>query len=217
MLIYRILGYLTSVIVKLLSLTYQFKEVVGDFSSLRKHSPKGSYIVALWHQDLFPSILFGKDFSPHSTIASASKDGELITTAIKRLGYVPVRGSSKKGGTKAKSELVELLEKGLPSSLTIDGPKGPIFEIKSGIVEMAQTASVPIIPFIALGRNNWILEKSWDKMRIPKPFTKIFVYTGNPIYVPKDLNRDQYGEIKDQLKDELFKGKEILEDKIKND
>ena len=54
-------------------------------------------------------------------------------------------------------------------------------------------------------------------MNIPKPFTKIYTYTGEPIWVPKDLPREKFQEIKDQIKNELFKAKEVLIESFKND
>ncbi len=216
MLIYKILGHIIYYIVSLISLTFRYQERYGSLERAKYLHPKGSYIAALWHQDLFSCITFGIRFGPYTTLASASKDGELITTAIRKLGLLPVRGSSKKGGTKAKTELIEYLEKGIPAALTIDGPKGPIYEIKSGIIEMAQVTGVPIVPFLALGKDNFVIKKSWDKMRIPKPFTKIYTYTGNPIYVPKDLPREKYGEIKEKIKNELFKAQDFLEKEFKS-
>lgn len=216
MFFYRILGNLIYFVCRLLELTYRCEEKFGSLSLAKGYHPSGAHIFGIWHQNLVSSILSGRKYGPYGTLASASKDGEIITTAIKKLNLIPIRGSSKKGGLKAKNQMIEMIQSGLPCALTIDGPTGPLYEIKSGIIEIAQTTGIPIVPHTALAKNYWILEKSWDKMRIPKPFTKIFTYTGEPIWVPKDLPRERYTEIKEQIKKELFREEEILNEIIKN-
>lgn len=215
MLLYRILGNIAYLLARLIELTYRCEDKVGSLSLAKSYHPSGAHIFGIWHQNLVSSILSGRKYGPYGTLASASKDGEIIATAIKKLNLVPIRGSSKKGGLKAKNQMIELIKGGLPCALTIDGPTGPLHEIKSGIIEIAQITGVPIVPHTAIAKSYWVLEKSWDKMRIPKPFTKILTYTGDPIWVPKDLPRERYFEIKEQIKKELFKEEEILNELIK--
>jgi lysophospholipid acyltransferase (LPLAT)-like uncharacterized protein len=216
MLIYKILGNFVYLVARLIESTYRCEEKVGSLSQAKGYHPGGAHIFGIWHQNLVSSILSGNKFGPYGTLASASKDGEIIATAIKKFNLVPVRGSSKKGGLKAKNQMIEKIQEGLPFALTIDGPTGPAYEIKSGIIEIAQITGIPIVPHTALAKNYWVIKKSWDKMRIPKPFTKIYTYTGDPIWVPKDLPRERYNEIKEQIKKELFKEEEILNEIIKN-
>jgi lysophospholipid acyltransferase (LPLAT)-like uncharacterized protein len=218
MLLYKILGNLIFFVVWFFKLSYRFEEKVSSIAEAKKLPPYNAFFAALWHQDLVACLLSQKKhWGEFAALCSASKDGEMISIAMKRLGVIPVRGSSKKGGTKAKEQLIEIIKKGgVTIAITIDGPTGPIYEIKSGIIEMAQASGAPIVPYLARGKRNWVIN-SWDKMNIPKPFTKVYTYTGQPIWVPKDLPRERFHEIKDQIKNELFKAKEVLIESFKND
>ncbi len=217
MFFYKILGSLIFFVAWFLKLTYRYEDKVGSLPIAKKTSPYNAFFTALWHQDLIACLLSKKkSWGPFAAICSASKDGEIIAVAMKKLGVIPIRGSSKKGGTRAKEQLMESLKKGSICAITIDGPTGPIYEIKSGIIEMAQMTGAPIVPYLARAKNNWVIN-SWDKMNIPKPFTKIHNYTGEPIWVPKELPRERFHEIKDQIKNELFKAKEVLIESFKND
>lgn len=216
MLGYKILGNLIFLVVWFFKLTYRFEEKVGSIAEAKKLPPYNAFFAALWHQDLIGCLLSQKKhWGGFAALCSASKDGEMISIAMKRLGVIPVRGSSKKGGTKAKEQLMEYLKLGYTCAITIDGPTGPIYEIKSGIIEMAQATGAPIVPYLARGKHNWVIN-SWDKMNIPKPFSKVYTYTGEPIWVPKDLPRERFFEIKDKIKSELFKAKEVLIESFKN-
>ena len=52
-------------------------------------------------------------------------DGEFIARVIRRFGFVPVRGSSSRGGQRALLEMNRLLAEGNGVAFTIDGPRGP--------------------------------------------------------------------------------------------
>jgi hypothetical protein len=46
---------------------------------------------------------------------------------------------------------------------------------------------MPIIPTITSARHRWVFN-SWDRFMIPKPFSKVIIRFGTPIYVPKELD-----------------------------
>jgi lysophospholipid acyltransferase (LPLAT)-like uncharacterized protein len=142
--------------------------------------------LAIWHQNLLPGIL-AQTGNPHIVIISKSRDADPVAYACKKLGHMIVRGSSKrgdvdKGGKLAKEKMIDFLKKGLPGAVTVDGPKGPAFEVKPGIIDMAKKANVPIIPY-AIGLSSFWEFKSWDKFRLPKPFSKILISYANAIEV----------------------------------
>lgn len=121
-------------------------------------------------------------------IVSKSKDAEPVAFTCANLGHQVARGSSRskdgrdKGGRKAAEEMTGYLIDGLPGAVTVDGPKGPAKKVKPGIIVMAQKAKLPIVPYAPLARSYWEFN-SWDKFRLPKPFSVIDVYYGDPIDV----------------------------------
>ena len=150
--------------------------------------PKKSFIIASWHQNCFAGIL-SHTGQGIALLVSRSGDGEIVSRIADRLGLKSVRGSSKKGGQEALDVLVEMTHSGLHSAFTIDGPKGPLYQIKRGVFALAAETGAPVLPTFAIGARYWTLHKSWDKFRIPKPFTRVALLYGKAFQVtPDELN-----------------------------
>lgn len=75
--------------------------------------------------------------------------------------------------------------------MTVDGPKGPPYKSKNGIIDLAKKAQVQVLPMTAVGERYWQL-RSWDKLRIPKPFSRVAVCYGEPIKVPADAQDESF-------------------------
>ena len=120
-----------------------------------------------------------------ATMTSTSKDGQLIDFVIRKFGGATSKGSSTRGGGGALKGLIRLVRKeGRNSSMAVDGPKGPIFEVKSGIFELAKLTKATIVPVGIASEPHFVFQKSWNKARLPKPFAKIVIYFHKPL----DLN-----------------------------
>lgn len=179
----KMLSFLIFRIVWLLNFTYRFRY---DGTGVLTNSKNKNYILAIWHQNLFGGIL-AQTGRPYIVIISRSKDADSVAYTCQKLGHITVRGSSKKknvdkGGKLAKDEMIEFLKKGIPGAVTVDGPKGPAFSVKPGIIDMAKKANVVIVPYGISLSSYWEF-KSWDKFRLPKPFCKILISYGGPIDV----------------------------------
>jgi lysophospholipid acyltransferase (LPLAT)-like uncharacterized protein len=94
-----------------------------------------------------------------------------------------VRGSSKRKGERALLGLVGALRNGKSIALAVDGPRGPIYEVKQGITYLAGKIGKPIVPVVMSAKRSWVLEKIWDKYVLPKPFTECVIMYGEPIIV----------------------------------
>lgn len=197
--------YAVFLFIKFLSLTYRFIELnPQDLESLRK-STDGSYIFGLWHQNIIGAILSQKG-KPHAVVVSPSRDGELVARTCEQLGHLTARGSSSRGGAGALKAMIQHLRRGFPGAITVDGPKGPMHSPKAGVFELAYLTKVPIIPFNIYPENFWTIENSWDKFRIPKPFTKIYLAYGTPIEANCDQKADKFYQAALDLKLQLQQG-----------
>ncbi|HQG31703.1 MAG TPA: lysophospholipid acyltransferase family protein [Deltaproteobacteria bacterium] len=148
-----------------------------------------------WHQRMF---YFFKDFGNRNIIMmiSRSKDGDYANDVALRLGFSSVRGSKGKGGHKAMYKLIEKLnEGGRTAGIMVDGPKGPPRVLKMGAIKIAEDTGKPIIPMM-YGAEHRIVLKSWDRYFLPVPFTRIVVYHGNPIFVPRGATREEARRIR---------------------
>ncbi len=158
----------------------------------------GGCVYATWHQRMF---YFFEDFgSRHVTMMiSQSKDGEYANALANKMGFYSVRGSRSRDGKKAMHELIDLMKKGgYTAGMMADGPTGPPRVLKMGTIRIARETGKPIIPMMYGARHKIIL-KSWDKYIIPIPCTRIVIYHGDPVFVPRDAGDEECEQIRKQV------------------
>lgn len=114
-----------------------------------------------------------------ATMTSTSKDGQLIDSVIKRFGGATSKGSSTRGGVSALKGLIRLMKAGHPSSVAVDGPKGPIYKVKPGVFELSRMTKAPIFCTGVAVSNPFVFEKSWNKAILPRPFSRVVVVFGS--------------------------------------
>lgn len=151
-------------------------------------------IYALWHGHALGLALYGMDRGI-VVLVSRFRDGEIAARLLKELGFEVVRGSTeegkaKKGGRSATLKLIEYLKEGKNVAITVDGPKGPAYRVKPGVVFLAQKTESPIIPAV-VKFEKFIRLNTWDGLVIPYPFTRGEVIVGEEFRVGKteDLER----------------------------
>ena len=187
--ILRIEKYLGAFLLKTIRLTLK-KEIHGAY-------PNEPAVLMVWHRNQIPSCLLNKD-SNLGVLISQSKDGELIAGPISKLGFVPVRGSSRRGGTQALRGLISHLKTNCVV-ITPDGPKGPIYTIKDGLLTTAYLSKRAIVPVAIDVNREWIFN-SWDKFRFPKPFAIVRMKYGKEFFVK---NKEDFPVIKEALQAEM--------------
>ena len=107
--------------------------------------------------------------------------GRIQAGIMTRLGYLIVRGSSKRGGARVLIEMKRALESGYSAAFAADGPSGPMHESKPGILYLAQKLGYPIIPVATTARTSWRIRRTWCLYMIPAPFSKCLIVTGKPL------------------------------------
>jgi lysophospholipid acyltransferase (LPLAT)-like uncharacterized protein len=139
------------------------------------------FIYAFWHgRQAFLVYLHQGD--QLRQLVSKSKDGELIARICHSFGIATIRGSSSRRGAGALLELVSEVERGGWVAVTPDGPKGPLRKVQNGVLVLAQKTGAPIVPVAYGARRTWIF-KSWDEFIVPKPFNRISMVYGAPLYI----------------------------------
>jgi len=94
------------------------------------------------------------------------------------------------------------LEQGHSVAFTIDGPRGPRYVAKPGPVLLAKKTGIPIGCFYIHMERAWVLN-SWDRMMIPKPFSRAAFYVSRPIPVPGDATDEQMNAAHQQMQEAL--------------
>lgn len=178
---------LTALLIALVGSTLRY-EVIAEEGAVPA-TPPASGIFCFWHQCTLLCAWYFRKFRC-SILISRSFDGELIARTLGHLGYHSVRGSSSRGGSAGLLALASVLEKGQPVVFTADGPRGPIYQTKSGPVKLAQMTGAPISSFYLLPEKAWIM-RSWDRFFVPKPFSRVVVSWARAIPgVPAEANAE---------------------------
>ncbi|MGI9088982.1 MAG: lysophospholipid acyltransferase family protein [Chthoniobacterales bacterium] len=177
-----------------------------DGADLGKISPNEPRIWAIWHNRvlLFPAVM--RRFAPHregAALISASRDGALLAEFVARFGYSAVRGSSSKKGASAVRQLSEVMARGEDLAITPDGPRGPAYELGSGIVYLAQNTGAAVMPLNLEYSGCWRLT-SWDRFVVPKPFTTVRVKYGPPHHVRPTATDAEFEEERLRLQNAMM-------------
>jgi lysophospholipid acyltransferase (LPLAT)-like uncharacterized protein len=164
-------------------------------------------IYCLWHNRLCSCMKayhrFGRPRKPANGLAaliSASKDGAFLAGILERFQVQPVRGSSSRRGSQALLELTTWAERGYDIAITPDGPRGPRYQIRDGVMSLAQLTGLPILP-VSFNLTGKISVRSWDRFQIPLPFARCEVCIGQPVFVPREATDAE----RDRLRRELQK------------
>lgn len=132
--------------------------------------------IVLWHNRLFMASEVYHRFRgrrPTYALISASKDGALLVAFFSMVGGMrAARGSSNANGREAANVLVELQRTGHDIGITPDGPKGPRYVLKPGVVIVPRRTGSPLLLLGIDIESAWRV-KSWDRFYIPKPFSKV--------------------------------------------
>lgn len=146
--------------------------------------PNCQYVYGFWHDQQFILILHMRQWGDgkHAGFVSASRDGEMLSVWLQRLGYKVARGSSSRRAISGLVQLVGMMKEGYSVGIAADGPRGPRHEAKTGISFLAHKAKLQVIPLGAATSRAWHF-KSWDKYQLPKPFSKNVIYAGAPVTI----------------------------------
>ncbi len=167
---------------------------VDDRAGILRRPVTENYIGALWHNRLliFPLVL-RRFFSGRrgAALISASRDGDLLTDAIQRLGYDVVRGSSSRLGASAILQLTDVLASKRDVVITPDGPRGPVYELGPGIIFLAQKSGASVLPMNLEYSRCWRLG-SWDRFILPQPFAKVRVLISPPHHIKSTSTPEEF-------------------------
>ncbi len=180
---YEALGVVAALALRALGATWRL-ECVG---SLPARSP---FVLVGWHRGLFVGLFVLRSRGLWIPL-SLSRDGDLGAHALRRLGYArPPRGSSSRGGSIVLREMIRRVRRGESGAVLPDGPRGPAFEPKPGVLALSAATGVPLVPVgvaaVPAGRLT-----SWDRAVVPLPFARVGVVYGTPFQVPTKASAAQ--------------------------
>lgn len=192
----RILSFGTAVGVRAVYSTISYR--VEGWEAIRARLDAGRpAIFMLWHHDVMLPLGHESRFRVHALVSTGS-DGEYATRTIRRLGVRAIRGSSSRGGGRALRDMRKHARRGESFLVTPDGPKGPRHHFRAGALFLARVTGAPLVP-VGGACSRAVILRSWDRLRIPKPFARIALVFGDPVSVPRDAGREAFEELRREM------------------
>lgn len=198
----RVIPFLVSLLFRLLMFSCRVVKVEGtEREKEARAQGKGNIIYCTWHQRI-PYITYYRRSRNLFAMISQSRDGEYIARMVRWVGIRSIRGSSTLGGTKALREIIKKIREGKDGAMLADGPLGPARVAKIGSVIIARSAGAPLMPALWGADRCWSFN-SWDRFLIPKPFARVVVYFGEPIWVPSTVKGKELEAYRRILEDSM--------------
>ena len=149
-------------------------------------------MLCVWHGRFsFPAFWLAKNYIHAYAIASRHGDAAIIARIFKRWGFGLIRGSSNRGKDKGGREVIREMNRIFDApgtsiiAVTNDGPKGPPRIVKPGSLAIALKKDVQIIT-ITGSASSYKTFNSWDRFRIPKPFSTVYLNIAPLLEMPSE-------------------------------
>jgi len=158
-----------------------------------KLSKRSNHIFCLWHSfvplgltsaaPLIPAVL---DHAPQAWMQHPVWYMKPIHVLLRLMGVKKIiLGSTGHSGRDAAELLVDLLRLGYSTVINPDGPNGPAFVLKRGILHLSLKSNVPIVP-LRLSSSSFQELKTWDRKKFARPFSTIEMKICEPVYVTSE-------------------------------
>ena len=164
-------------------------------------------LIVYWHQmHLFCAYYLMRQIRKGLRLGfliSPSVTGEVPAAIARRWHAEVIRGSATRSGSQALREMYGMVAKqGISLVTTVDGPKGPIHQFKPGAILLARITKAPLLPIVYAAEHckYW---SSWDRFIVPRPFSRIAIAIGAPVYVPANLPTDEIPRLQQQLEKQM--------------
>lgn len=181
-------AYSAKMIMRLLLKTCRIK--IHGLEAFKQTAATSPCILMLWHRHLLviPEILnsYAGQFV-YTAFISKSRDGDPLALLAQSYQNGRALRVPHNGRHLALNQLIEsVVGRKEIAIITPDGPRGPNGIVKPGIVFAARETGARIVPFSWKANTYWQL-KTWDQMKIPKPFTTLEVTFGPPRCIAHDV------------------------------
>lgn len=196
------------VVLGLFARTCRTQVVSGEEILDERRGSGDPVVLSFWHEGAILAAGFVRGRLhraglPVTLLASQSRDGELVTRVAAGWGLDVVRGSASRGGTAALRGTYRAIVRDRSSPVLIpDGPRGPRYAFKVGVAVLAQMSQAPVLP-LGFACSAGLRIRSWDRMVVPRPFSRIAVTVGEPRSVPRGLDEEEMEQVRASLEEAL--------------
>jgi len=168
----RFVLFSISVLTKILYRTLRIK---SDCCTYKTLANKDSCVLIAWHNriSILPFIVNHLRKATITGLVSKSRDGDFLEMFLAHFGVASERGSSSSNGARSAINLIKVLRAGGSVCITPDGPRGPKYKAKEGLLSICEKSLKTRMIFLQINFHNTWKFRSWDGFNIPKPFSKV--------------------------------------------
>ena len=195
-----ILGFFTFLYIRTVSFT---SSIQIENESIPKHfwNDDKPFILAFWHSQLMMIGFSWKKNKNVNILASGHSDGRFGAIVGKYFNLNNIQTSKKNKSIYLRS-IFKLLNDNNYIGMTPDGPRGPKEIVSEGIIKIAKSSKVPIIPIGFWSSKNYKLN-SWDSFLITLPFSKCSFVWNKPLEIPYNIQENQIQHYQKLLQEKI--------------
>jgi hypothetical protein len=176
-------------IIRVLGPTLRFEEL--GMHHYRQSRARGEPVIsAFWHRCIISATWYWRNRGV-VVMNTTNFDGQWTRRVIEHFGFGTAQGSSTRGGLRGLAVMARRMEEGVDSAFTIDGPRGPRYVAKPGPVMLARKTGRPIYVFHIGVEKAHTLEKAWDLMAIPHPFSRAVIVSAPLMLVSHEADAEE--------------------------
>jgi len=193
-------GRLLGRLLRLYGATWRLREEGWDRCA--GHRRGGGPLIFAYTHDRLSILAYSHRDRGIQNLISSSRDGIFVAALCEVMGMGSVMGSSSRGGAAALRELARRGAQGLDLGVAVDGPRGPRWEVKPGIVALAALTGIPVVPVSAGAVPAWRFG-SWDRHLLPRPFARVQVRFGEPLSLEREAEESEREAFRLRIEKEL--------------
>ncbi|MCE9596524.1 MAG: hypothetical protein K8S54_01020 [Spirochaetia bacterium] len=189
---------ISTILLSIYQATLEF-EIEGE-DNLRLLKARGkNYVAAVWHTFVDAAVfcLHHRNlciYSDHPRTPEYENSWthffrEVGLKTIRALGFDVLDASLGKQSA-GIINFIKKIQSGSPALVAPDGPHGPIYEAKPGVLYMARKAGSCVLP-IGVGFSRRIVGPNWDDFNLPLPFSRVAIVIGEPFEPSGDMTEEE--------------------------
>lgn len=179
---------------------WDIRNINNFYDNLEKY---GSVIFIAWHGRVPMIPYFWDRRKTLKALVSPHRDGQMMVGLLQRFGIGIVSGSSNERAGGAAVALMHELKNGTTIAIIPDGPRGPSMTLSPSPVFYAQKTGKPVIGVTYSIANSYIIEKSWDRMLVPKPFNRGICAVTEPFFIPENTSAAELEQYRQQIENRM--------------
>lgn len=160
-------------------------------------------ILVIWHGRALMLPYFKEKDLPLDALVSLHRDGRMIAGLLRRFGIGIIGGSTNENAKGGALDLMRALQKQTSICIIPDGPRGPRMIMGRSPIYYAQKTGKPIVGGAYSIKNSKIIEKAWDKMMLPLPFSKGVCKISEPLYIPANASDEELESYRQEMEQRL--------------